>query len=360
MPYPQALLAWSSLHVLDKRRYDVVLDVFGSLEKAFPLVNLEFLKQLGLKEETAQRALLRLEEFDPAAYQARLEKEGIRFLFLEDPEYPSLLKHLSDPPVFLYVKGSVESLNKPTIGLVGTREMTLYGKRVTQEFVTPFIRAGFTTVSGLALGVDTEAAEQTLRDGGLTAAVLGHGFGTIFPASNEKLSKRIVETGGCLVTEYPFDFASTTYTFPARNRIIAGLCKATIVLQAPVKSGALITASLALEEGRDVYAVPGDVFDEGSSGCNMLIAQNKAKLAVSADDILRDLGVIAPAADAPAFKPDSIDEKAAWEAMTSLPQTVDELVLRSGLAPASLSVALTLMELKGAVRNVGGGQWVRA
>lgn len=358
----EAALAWSEINVLDKRRYDAVIEVFGSLEAALPLLSVDFLRQLGCREDTAQKAMLRLEEFDAARAEKRLTANGIRFISIEDADYPRPLRTIADPPIFLYAKGDLSLLERPCIGMVGTRGMTAYGKRVTDRFVEPLVRAGLVTVSGLAKGIDTRVAEETLRAGGKTVAALGHGFGMIFPAENGALSRRIVEEGGLLLTEFPYDKGSDTYTFPARNRIVAALSLGVIVLEAPLKSGALITADLAVDYGRETFAVPGPIFEESYAGCHALLAKGQAHLVTTPEDVLTHLRIAVPAsADtaAPEFRADTPEEGALWTALSSMPQTVDMLVEKTTLPAAQVSVSLTMLELKGAARNVGGGEWVR-
>lgn len=355
-----ASLAWSEMQVLTRKRQDTLRGVFGGLAPALARVSLKFLQDLKVKEDIAQKAIARLKEFDPAAEDARLRREGIRFLTLQDPDYPSALREMGDPPVFLYTKGDLSILAQPCIALVGTRKMTEYGARVTEEFVGPLVRAGMVTVSGLACGIDTRVALETLRAGGRTVAVLGHGLGTIFPAENRPLAERIVQGGGLLLTEYPYAKRAEVHTFPARNRIVAGLSLGVVVLEAPAKSGALITADLGLDYGREVFAVPGPIFEESMEGCHALIAKGAARLVTSAQDILRECGLESSAEEPSAFQPSSPQEDRLWKALTRMPQPVDRLVELSGVPVSALTATLTLLELQGAARNAGGGQWVRA
>ncbi len=340
-------LTWSYLHILNKRRYDALDEVFGGLEKALPLIGMPLLRELGQSEETARKTLLRYEEYDADAYYRTLESKGIRFLTIDDAEYPAQLRRTSDPPVFLYAMGDLSVLARPCIAVVGTREMSPYGKRVAFEHVPAYVTAGMTTVSGLALGIDTCVAEQTLRDAGKTVAVLGHGFATIYPPSNAKLARAIVDAGGLLLTEFPYDYPADLRTFPARNRIIAGLSLATVVLEAPADSGALHTADFAFEDGRPVFAVPGSVYDKNYEGCHKLIATDRARLVTMPDEVLRELGVIKSLRprEIPAYEPQTDDERTTYDMLTSLPQTVDDLVQRTGLSSPRLGVALTMMEL---------------
>lgn len=355
-----AALTWSALNILTKQRLDAIQEVFGDLESALKHVNEEFLRGLGCRQETIVNALLRLEEFDAAAYEKELGKRGIHFLTIEDPEYPSRLKEIGDPPVFLYYQGDLSLLDQPCIALVGTRQMSTAGKQVTDAFVPDLVAAGVVTVSGLAVGIDAEVAKETLHAGGKTVAVLGHGLRMIYPQSNAKLAQEILKSGGLILSEYALDLRPDKYTFPGRNRIIAGLSLGTVVLEAPTESGSIITAELALEYNRDVFAVPGYAFDPNYSGCHQMISKGQAKLVVSAKDILQELGMVAPEKKESAYKAENAEEERLLKILTSMPQPMDDLVAKSKLEPGKVSATLTMMELAGAAKNIGGGQWVRA
>ncbi len=349
---------WSYSNVLTRKRYDMLIDRFGSLEEAVTHIDLPLLRMLGCREQSAMGALNRLDTFDPAAYAAALDKHSIIMITWEDSAYPAVLREIADPPVFLYYKGSLDILNSPCIACVGTRDMTPYGKRVTEYFVPSFVQSGLVTVSGLALGIDAEVAEESLRTGGKTVAVLGHGLGKIYPSAHTKLAKRIVDEGGLLLSEFPLDLPPDTYTFPARNRIIAGLTLGTVVLEAGSKSGALITADLALEYGREVFAVPGQIFDPHVEGCHQLIAAG-AHLAVAPEDILREIGIVVPT-EGPVAPPssDDPDEQRLIDALTTMPQSVSDLIEKAALDAAVINAQLTMLELQGYAKNTGGGMWV--
>jgi DNA processing protein len=304
--------------------------------------------------------MVRLEEFDAESAQAALEKSGVRIIAIDQSAFPDRLLNIPDPPVFLSYRGDLSLLRQPTIGLVGTRDITPYGKRVTQAFVEPFVRAGMVTVSGLALGIDALVAEETMQAGGKTVAVLGNGLATIYPKQHERLAGRILESGGLILSEFPLTMQPDKYTFPARNRIIAALSIATVVLEAPAESGAIITAEFAQEYGREVFAVPGQIFDDHYAGCHALIAGNRAQLALSAEDVLRDIGIIAP--DTTKETPEdfgSPEEETVYGALTSMPQPVDDLVEATGLSTGTIAASLTMLELSGYAKNVGNGHWVR-
>lgn len=348
------------MHVLTKTRYDAVMQLYGSLAEALPQVGEPFLKALGCRDEGMRDALLRLEEFDLSRYVKRLEQANIRFLTITDADYPALLRELPDPPVFLYAQGDLSLCACPSVALVGTREMTKYGRRVTELLTTDIAEAGMVTVSGLAHGVDTVVAEETLRVGGRHIAVLGHGLSVIYPAKNAELAKDIVAKGGLILSEFPLDYPAGQYTFPARNRLIAGLSRGTVVCEAPAKSGALITAEFALEQGREVFAVPGPITELTYEGCNRLITRGQAKLVTNAADVLEELGVVVSQKKERAFESDDPIQKAVWKALSQIPMTADDLVQELRADPPAVGVALTMMELAGAVRSVDGGKWVRS
>ncbi|PIR48171.1 DNA-protecting protein DprA [Candidatus Peregrinibacteria bacterium CG10_big_fil_rev_8_21_14_0_10_55_24] len=355
----QTALTWSWLNILTKRRYEALLAHYADLDTALDHLNEEVLRALGCREETVLKTLNRLEAFDPEAYGAELARRSVTFVTIEGEDYPRLLKELPDAPVFLYAWGDLEILSEPCIALVGTRAMTSYGKRVTEEFVPTLVRAGLITISGLAQGVDTQVARSTLDSSGRTVAVLGYGLARIQPQASARLAQEIVKNGGLILSEFPLDTTPDKYTFPARNRIIAGLSRGTVVLEAGEGSGALITADLALDYGREVFAVPGDIFSEHAAGCHDFIAQGRAKLVSQPQQVLRDIGVVAPQTTQRVFKPDTDAEAAVFRVLAPLPQSVEDLVAKSGMQTASVNATLTMLELKGAARSVGAGQWVR-
>lgn len=358
MDRPTAL-TWSWLNVLTKKRMDALLSVYGDLTEALQHVGESLLKSLGCRDDTVLATLNRLEEFDPEDYEQELTKRHLSFCTIDDPEYPSSLKEIPDAPVFLYWRGDLGILEQPCLALVGTRAMSEYGERVTEAFVPAIVQAGMVTVSGLALGIDAAVARETLAAGGKTAAVLGHGLAQIHPQSNTRLAEEIVRKGGLLLAEFPLDAEPGKFTFPARNRIIAGLSLGTVILEAPEGSGALITAELALEYGREVFAIPGQIFDPSYAGCHQIIARGQAKLVSGPSDVLQELKVVAPEGDRSSFSPRSEEEQKAFAALTTMPQAVNDIVGRSGLSAASLTATLTFLELAGAAKRVGDGKWVR-
>lgn len=353
-------LIFSWLNILTKKRYDALIEKLGSLDEALQRIDQELLKELGCKEETIFTALNRMDECDPERYQTELTKRGITLITIEDPTYPARLKQIADPPVFLYYKGSLDIVNQPTIGCVGKREMSTYGERVVERFVPAFVQAGIVTVSGLARGVDAAIAKETMRAGGKTIAVVGHGLADIYPTANRGLAKDIIEQGGLILSEYPLDQSGGKFTFPARNRIIAGLSLGTVVLEAGEGSGACITAELALDYGREVFAVPGQIFDDHYIGCHQLITRGQAKLVQKPEEVLSDIGVVASISE-PKKQYDPVDEQeeSILNVLTTMPQSTSDLVDKAQLETAVINAKLTMLELNGVAKNVGNGMWIK-
>jgi len=357
---PETTLLWWWLNILNKKRYDLLIAKFGTLDDALPNISAELLRELGCQEATVREIFLRLEEFDPARYLREMKKRDVQLISIEDDAYPPILKTIPDGPVFLSYRGDLSILDQPLIALVGTRDMTPYGKRVAGDFTTDMAHAGVVTVSGLALGIDAEVARETLKAGGKTISVLGGGLASIYPKEHETLAENIVKAGGLLLSEFPLEMEPARFSFPSRNRIIAGLSMGTVVLEAPEKSGAIITAELALDYNRSVFAVPGPIFEPRNAGCNRLIMRGEAKLVSSAKDVLEEVGMIASIrAETISFAPSNPLEESVWKVLTSMPQAMDDLVTKTGLGAGEISGTLTILELQGVVKNVGGGQWVR-
>ena len=338
----------------------MLLERYGTLDAAWAGLDQKLLKSIGCREDTILKTLNDVEEMDIDRHLQFMEKNGITLISIEDAEYPDTLKNIPDPPVFLFAKGNLDILNQPGIAIVGTRNMSAYGKRVVENMIPEFVQAGLVTISGLAAGIDSEVAKETIRAGGKTIAVLGHGLAAIYPKMNARLADEIIESDGLLLSEYPIHIRPDKYTFPARNRIIAGLSLGTIVAEAASQSGSLITASLALEDGKEVFAIPGQIFDPNVEGTHHLIQKGGAKLITSAEDVLNELGVVMPEGGKQSnYKAQTPDESEVLKNLTTMPQSVDEIVEKSGMSVPQVNATLTLMELKGGAKNVGMGQWVR-
>jgi DNA processing protein len=289
--------------------------------------------------------------FDAGRYLAELEQRGVRFVARSGPGFPPLLRAIHDPPPGLFLRGSADPslLGRLSVAVVGARSCSPYGTTVARMLGRELAAAGLVVVSGLARGIDGEAHRGALDAGGLTVAVLGCGVDRDYPASHRELAGRIADTG-LVVSEYAPGVEPAPWRFPARNRIIAGLARATVVVEAREASGALITADLALEEGREVFAVPGEITSALSGGSNALLRLGATPL-TSATDVLEALGVEAsppPAAE--------LGERAGrlLERIRDGPATADELARSTGLASGELSVLLSELELAGAVAEAAG------
>lgn len=356
---PDSRLLWWSLGILNKKRYDALNRGFGSIDAASAHITPELLAELGLQHKTIQDTLARIAQFNPATYRQALTEREIGVWSIEDDGYPSILWEIPDPPIFLSYRGDPAALNHRMIGMVGTRRMTQYGRRAVAAFVPGLVRSGCTTVSGLAAGIDAAVARDTIEAGGKHVAVLGNGLGEIYPRAHTQLAHDILANGGLILSEYPLTQRPETYMFPARNRIIAGLSAGTLVIEAPEESGSIITARLALEYNREVFAVPAQIFDAQSAGCHMLIAAGHAHIADSPERVLREIGVIPSNRQSVPFNPGSDEERIVHGALTGSPQSIDDLSDVTRLSAPQIATALTMIELAGAAVNVGNGFWVR-
>ena len=280
----------------------------------------------------------------------------ITSLTLEHEHYPPLLRHIFDPPPVLYAQGNLEILTRDCFAVVGTRLHTDYGKRSAQDLTRSLARAGFVIVSGLAAGVDSLAHLAALEESVPTIAVLGGGLAEhrIYPPQNKKLAQRIVESGGVLLSEHEPDTRAQLFTFPKRNRIISGMSKGVLVVEGDIKSGTMITAKSALDQGREVFAVPGPIYSSKSEGTNYLI-QKGAKLVSKAEDILEEYGVYLQSTKIQASNP---KEASILKALADEALSMDDIIRTSGLDTPTATATMMIMEMEKKVRNLGNGKFV--
>lgn len=337
-----------------------LLDYFGSAEKAWLAAPLD-LARAGLDRKSLESLLATRDKLDLDGEMRRISDAGVQVLSLQDEAYPRLLRQINLPPPILYIKGSYLPEDEWAVAVVGTRHAKTYGREATRYLAGELARNRITIVSGLALGIDAEAHRAALDAGGRTIAVLGCGVDVIYPAENSALARSIV-TAGALVSEYPLGTKPDRRNFPPRNRLISGLALGTLVTQAGEGSGALITAYYALEQGREVFAVPGSIFDRGCSGTNRLIQQGEAKLVLSASDVLEELNLtmVSEQAQVRAAVPENETEARLLNHLSEEPTHVDELSRELQLPIAQVTGALALMELKGLVRQTSGMHYVLA
>jgi DNA processing protein len=340
-------------------RLRALLDCFGDVERAWHAPG-EELRRAGLDRRSLENLLATRATRDLDQELEKIAAVGAYLLTWESPGYPRLLREISDPPPVLYVKGTITEEDAWAVAVVGTRRASPYGREVTRRLTTALARSGITIVSGLARGIDAEAHWAALRAGGRTIAVLGCGIDQVYPPEHRKLAGEII-AHGALVSDYPLGTRPEGSNFPPRNRIISGLSLGVLVTDAGVRSGALITADFAAEQGRDVFAVPGSILARGCAGTNALI-RDGAKVVLGPEDILEELNLtmVAEQAEARQVLPVDATEAALLARMSAEPTHVDELRQQVGLPIAQVTSTLALMELKGMVRQVGGMKYVVA
>lgn len=285
--------------------------------------------------------------------QAWAEQSGNRVLTLADADYPKALLEIPDPPLMLYAKGRIDLLSAQSLAVVGSRNATTQGVINAEKFSEAISEAGFTVVSGMALGIDTAAHRGGLRGAGSTVAVIGTGADIVYPARNRDLA-HLIANGGCIVSEYALGTPALAANFPRRNRIISGLARGVLVIEAAAQSGSLITARMAAEQGRDVFAIPGSIHSPLSKGCHLLIRQG-AKLVESAQDILEEIGHRAPAPQLAPAQRDPLEASPLLGAMGFDPVAPDSLAARCRMEIADINAALLNLELDGLIEMLPGG-----
>jgi len=381
IPY---LLALHSIDGLGPIRLKAILDYFKNPKIAWEANQMEFQK-IGIPKNTLDLLIETRKNLDPQKYLEDIQKMGIKWMTIFDEDYPKLLREIYDPPLVLYYKGTfnrssasyykgtfnrssasyykgqINSWDDKAIAVVGTRKMTGYGKAVTAQFTKELSDAGLMIVSGLARGVDSEAHWTTVKGGGQTIAVLGGGLNKIFPPENQKLADEIINGHGIITAEFPPDYPSLPGNFPSRNRIISGLSLATLVTEAAEDSGSLITARLALEQNREVFAVPGPVTSNLSKGPIDLIKEG-ARVVFSPAEILDELG-IRPGMTSQGKRLSQLelteDEKKVLDILENEQLHIDEICRKLNLPAAVISGTLLKMEITGYVQNLGSGMYCR-
>ena len=282
----------------------------------------------------------------------------VKKVTLRDSSYPSVLKDIASPPKQLYYLGSEPDtwLNRPRVAIVGSRSVTPYGKAVTEQLASQLAERGITIISGLALGVDAVAHTAAVATGGAHIAVLANGLDEIYPATNTNLARQLLASGGTIISEYPEGTPSFKQNFVARNRIVTGLCDALLITEATEKSGTLHTARFALEQGKDVLVVPGNITSPTSVGCNNLI-KSGATPVTSVEDILNALGADNLAATAYVHKGDTTEEQAILDLLYTGISDGHELLLQCKLPTDSFTQTLTMLELSGKIHPLGNNHW---
>jgi DNA processing protein len=335
------------------------------LQKAFPsmkdayLASAPDLIQAEIEPKIAQAFCDARKEINPEQEMENVIKHDLKILLHTDQTYPELLKEIHDPPQLLFYKGVIPASERQHIAVVGSRKPTHYGQRIVERIVAPLANSKSVIVSGLAFGVDTLAHKATVAVGGTTVAVIGSGLDrqSLYPKQNQKLVEEICASGGAILSEFPIDTPPLPAHFPIRNRIIAGMSSGTLVIEAKQKSGSLITARAALESNRDVYAVPGPIDSELSEGPNNLIKMGATPV-TDASDIIPHLQSTERVVKTD-YQPASQKETQVYQELSLEPIHLDELVQNTPLSASEVMTTLTLMEMKGVVKHVGGHYYIK-
>jgi len=351
-------LRLASVPGIGPKRFGGLISKFGTPQKVFSASSDELSSVPGMDKRVVSSILQGGDRGWVREEISRMEAKGIDLLTISDTLYPNRLRQIYDPPPLLYLRGELTKGDNLALAIVGSRLATIYGRLVTERLALQLAKRGITIVSGLARGIDSSAHRGALKAGGRTIAVLGCGVDVIYPPENEGLMNQIT-TSGAVISEFPLGSPPEAGNFPQRNRLISGLSLGVIVVEAGQRSGALITAQCALDQGREVFAIPGNINARTSKGTNQLIKEG-AKLVDGVDDILEELGMASsPSDDSPPPKLEG-DEATLFELLSSEPIHVDRIIRQTGYSsPQVLSLLLSL-ELKGLVRQLSGKLFVRA
>lgn len=352
----QYLVALYAFLPFGPARIKLLRDFFGSAEKVWKTDNNKLL-EVGLKKDLATKFSLHRKNFDFKDYFNRLKKLSINYVTIDDKDYPENLLDLSNAPVVLYYLGEFNANDANAVAIVGSRKMTTYGREVAEKFSFELASLGVTIISGLALGIDAVAHRAALDADGRSLAILASGLDAITPVTNQRLALEIIKREkGAILSEYPLGYRPQRASFANRNRIISGLSKAVLVVEGRKKSGTLLTASAAAEQGRQVFAIPGQITSPMSEAPFFLI-ENGAKMAVNVKDILEELDLQLQVDHEAVQKVMPTDdlEKKLLEVLENEQMHLDEIARTSKLSVNEVSAKLTMMELKGLVRSLGGG-----
>ena len=365
----EALIAMNRVSGLGAITVKRMVERLGSLTAAFEAAEQDLLSVPGVGFEKARLFFEELKRVRADDELERAEKKGVRLVTWVDPGYPSLLKQIADPPLVLYVAGAVDALDQLSVAIIGTRRPTVYGRESARRFGFQLAGAGYVVVSGLASGIDTEAHTGAVQAKGRTVAVLGGALDCLFPKENTGLAREMVAKGGAVISEYPFGRQPDRQTFPMRNRIVSGLSKGVLVVEAPLASGTLITVGQALDQNRAVMAVPGRIDSPASQGCHKLVREG-ARLVTTADEVIEELqdllSGMQPAgagrvsgAPAVAKRPEAVlspEERKVLALVEDGGGTLADAVVRgSGLDAGQVNALLIGLQIKRQIKMLPGG-----
>lgn len=354
----EELFLWANLDFLTLERISFLRKHFGNLKNAYQKATEDELIRLGINPKTVDTFLRRKEQFDIDAAYKVFEKLGAKLMFIEDDDYPSLLREIASPPIFLFYKGELKKEESCPLAVVGSRLYSAYGKEALGRIIPDLVRKDITIISGLARGIDAIAHRECVDQNGRTIGVLGSGIDNVWPNENRRLAERILENDGAIVSEFPLGTLPFAYNFPRRNRIVSGMSKGVFVIEARKKSGSLITAQMAIEQNRDVFALCGNAFAANSEGVNTLIKKGEAKLVMQAQDIFEEFG-IDDKVEPRSLILSSQEEKKVFDALSEESMYLDQIIEKIDISAALVSSTLIMLEMKGYVRNLGMGRWAR-
>lgn len=356
----KSLISISHFKKIGPIRLATLRKTYSNWEEIYK-ANYRDLIKAGLSENLAYELDDYRQKFNIDNELKKYEQENIKFCTIDDCNYPKLLKEIHDPPPILYCKGNIDCLNNHSLAVVGSRKFTGYGRQICEDIVFNLAKNKLVIVSGLALGIDALAHFSALNAKGITVGVLGSGVNesSIYPVTNRKLANKIINNKGAIVSEFPFGTIAFRQNFPQRNRVIAGLTKGTLVVEADIKSGSLITANFANDSGRDIFAVPGNIFASTARGTNKLI-NDGAKLVTCAEDILNELDIPDIKLNIENVKiiPENNNEKDILTSITKTPIHINEIIQRSKLDTCTINSTLIIMEMKGMIKNTGNMNYI--
>lgn len=362
----EALIALNMIEHVGPVRARMLLEHFGEAPRILTASRSELLRIRGIGDETAQAIADWEKSVDLSGELKRVSDFDCHVLVSTDENYPPMLREIYDPPVVLYVKGQLTAKDKNAIAIVGSRQTTYYGIETARKLAYQLAYVGTTVVSGGARGIDTAAHQGVLAAKGRTICVLGTGLNIVFPPENKSLFERICESGA-VVSQFPFNRKGDKQSFAIRNRIVAGMTLGTVVVEADLHSGALITSNFATEYGRQVFAVPGRIDSPRSKGCHDLIKKG-AKLCEGAEDILSEFEYLFPSSNKPPSAGDTgilpaielgTNEQKVFDALDGEENSIDELIRKSGLPSSAVSVALLSLEMKHVIKQLPGKLFVK-
>lgn len=372
----ESLIALNMLPKIGPVRVSRMIKAMGSAEAILSAGINQLTKVDGIGPETAKVIHDWQDRIDLSAEMAEATQRGIQILTQSDTEYPDVLRQSYDPPLVLYVWGGIEQSDQHALAVVGSRRCSHYGTNTARQFAFQLASSGFTVISGLARGIDTHAHEGAIAAKGRTIAVIGSGLGQVYPPENMELAERIADGYGAVVSEFPLNTPPSKKTFPMRNRIVASWSQGVLVVECPAWSGAMITANLAGELGKSIYAVPGQIDRPTSAGCNHLIREG-AILVTGGQDILDDLSVLplqhhrplassserssamSPATSQDLLRGLSAQEQSVLRALEAGATLVDELLAATSVPLPELNVTLLKLEMMGRVQQLAGGRFTK-